>query len=739
MTAGPERAAAWLLALWAGLAQAGPQLGASWSLCTTTPPSTPAPEPPRPGAPVQIEAERVLLTAGDSARFSGEVLIRRQDQRLRADRASYDLRADRVEARGDVEYAMPGLAVIAEHARMRLEGRRGRLDAAEYWLEARHGSGRAETVRMDGPETRLARVTYTTCDPDDVDWELSARRLTLHHDRGVGEARGVVTRFKGVPLFYSPYLSFPLDDRRKSGFLVPSVGRSDDSGTDVSVPYYLNLAPEYDATLTPRYLSERGAMLGAELRYLTPGGRGQLYGEGLPDDDLFGEDRGYARLEHDERFGARWRASVRAEDVSDTSYFDDLGGSLDAVSRTHLPRRASLAYAGPAVSAHTRVDAYQTIDPTLSPRQHPYERLPRVALDVHPRARWLGLEASLETEAVSFEHDVKVDGARLDAYPRLALPLGAPGYFVTPAAGLRYTAYELNGAAPGADTTPTRTVPITSLDTGLVFERDTRWGETALIQTLEPRLFYLYVPFRAQDDLILDADGTPAVFDTGRLDLNLTSLFRENRFSGPDRIGDADQLTTALTSRVLERDSGREWLRASLGQIHYFRDREVTLPGEPTGTDARSPLVADLALTPTEAWMLHGGLRWDPVEEVTEVGSVRIQYRPRGDKIVNLAYRQRRGVLEQTDLSFVWPLTRRWHAVGRWSYSLREDLTLEGLGGLEYESCCWALRLVGRRYVNDQADGAEAAIMLQLELKGLTSIGETVGRLLERDILGYRR
>ena len=338
----------------------------------------------------------------------------------------------------------------------------------------------------------------------------------------------------------------------------------------------------------------------------------------------------------------------------------------------------------------------------------------------------LGLDYSLNTEWVQFQHNDLVTGTRLDVMPGISLPLVTPGAFAIPSIKGRYTAYQLDDSLPADQREPDRSVSIFSLDSGLIFERS---ASQRTRQTLEPRLFYLYVPYMAQDDL--------PVFDTNEYDFSFGQLFREERFSGPDRVSDADQLTLALTTRVLDNASGRERFRASLGQILYFEDRRVTLPGKPVETREESDLAAELAATLGRHWSARGSLLWDPETEQTSRASTRIQYRRHGEQVINLGHRFRDDDFEQGELSFAWPVAQRWSSVGRWVYDIDNRRSQEAMAGLEYESCCWAARLVSRRYITDGGTEYNNGVYFQLVLKGFTSVGNDIEDLLEEGILGY--
>jgi LPS-assembly protein len=372
-----------------------------------------------------------------------------------------------------------------------------------------------------------------------------------------------------------------------------------------------------------------------------------------------------------------------------------------------------------------QIQDYQTIDDAILPIDDPYRRVPQLLAN----ASWpVGvMRLGLVGEVVNFDRDVGVTGWRLNAAPSLELPITRPGWFVTPAVSLDHTRYQLSGTLPGTETDPTRTAPIASLDTGMVLERSL--NGTNRLQTIEPRLLYVHIPYRNQD-------GLP-VFDTITPDINLVQLYRKNRFLGVDRIGDTDQLSIGVTSRVLDVASGRELMTATIGQTRYFSDRGVTLPGTSVSTFEESDYIAQLRFLIWENVNFDFGHQWGTGENGTTKSEARLQYRPASSKILNLAYRFRRDSLEQGDLSWSWPVTTQWNFVGRYNFSFRDQEVLEQFFGLEYESCCWGLRLVSRRHISTRDGTRDSSFGLQLVLKGMTSVGTAADKLLERGILGY--
>lgn len=682
---------------------------------------------------VDLEADSAAASADRVYTLSGDAVVRYGDRRLTASDMVYRQQTGEIEASGGIHLTGPDLLVSGESARLQLQEDRGTLSGITYALPGQHARGAAGQLSLVGAgQLRLEDASYTTCAPGNRDWLLSAGEVEIDHGEGTVTARNARLNFKRVPLLYTPYISFPLDDRRKSGLLFPKLGTTDETGIDVSIPYYWNIAPNRDATFTPRVMTDRGTMLGGEFRFLTPHSNGVLGAEYLPSDKEFGdESRRFVSLSHTASPTPRLETRIVAGDVSDPFYFGDLGTDLMASSQTSLERTANAIWHGGGWNLGLTVQDFQNLDTTIASADRPYRQLPQIVYELVPAQRFLGLSSSVQAELNYFTHsdDTVIRGTRIDLQPRLSLPLRRSAWYVEPAAGLRHTAYWLENNTPGADESPDRTTPVYSVDAGMFFERSGRWSNRPYIQTLEPRLFYLYVPER-------DQNGLP-VFDTGNYDFNFWTLFRENRFNGPDRMGDANQLALALTSRFLDTASGRQLLRMSLGSLFYFKDRTVTLPGDTADLDSSSDIIGEVSLALTSHWSARGEVLWNPHLSRTERNNYRLQYRLGPRRLVNLGYRFRDGIQEQSDVSFLWPVGPSWHLVGRWYYDLNADETIETLGGLAYERCCWGVQLLARNYINNDGTARTTAVFLQLEFKGLGKLGTSVDDALERGILGY--
>jgi len=701
-----------------------------WALCP--PVAHPAPlQATADTDTINLQADEAHGSKDSVYTLEGNAVAVYAGQRLEADNIVYRQEIGRIEARNGIRYTKQGLYARGESATFNLDREEGELSNVDYVLYEQHGRGAAESSTFSGTtEQHLTNAFYTTCPEGNSDWVLSARKVDLDQETGTGTARDAKLSFKGVPFLYTPYATFPIDDRRKSGLLLPRVGQTEDTGLDISTPVYWNIAPNRDMTIIPRYLSDRGAMLGTEYRYLYPHSSGRFTADYLPSDKLRNDDtRSLVSLRHHWTPMPRLRTNITASDASDVYYFEDLGNSLLQTSQTNLERTAAADYYGDWWNLGMMVQDYQTVSPTIPPAKRPYKQLPQIVFNATPEQRLLGIKVEANAELNYFKHsDTSLpEGSRVDIQPRLSLPVRHAAWYVEPAASVRYTAYNLDNTAPNADKSPSRTTPIASLDTGMFFERNGSWGDRDYVQTLEPRLFYLYVPKRDQDNL--------PVFDTGDYDFNFWTLFRENRFSGPDRMGDANQLAMALTTRILDPASGRQALRASLGSLLYFRDRTVTLPGDPIETTNSSNLIGELGLALSDYWNADAELHWDPHDSTLDRNDYRLQYIRGPRQQVNLSYRERLDSLEQADLSFLWPLSPKWHLVGRWYYALDEKVTIEVLGGVGYESCCWSLQLLTQSYISNTAGDRNNSIYLQLELKGLGMLGNQIDDALDRAIL----
>lgn len=690
----------------------------------------------RDGIKVVAQAELPIKVTGGGAEVTREgdftlsngVVVRQGDRTMNARSATYDAASQRFEVEGDVEYRDPDLRLKGASGSWGVNGG-GQFIGTEFELPARPARGSAAKLGMTpAGGLQMRGVSFTTCPAGNSDWILRASSIDIDQRRQQGKGRNVRVELKGVPILYAPVISFPVGDARKSGFLFPSPGTSNKSGFEFGAPYYFNLAPNYDLTLEPQLLSRRGLGLGAQFRYLTVHSRGRLGTRFLPSDDLAMRDRSLSSLWHQTDFTDNLRLSASFEHASDSRYFEDFGLGPDGTSVTFLDRYLSLAWLGRNWRFDGRVQDFQTIDLTVDPLARPYSRLPQLAFTGAWPLAGNRLITSLDADATWFNRDQGTTGLRMDLMPRVAWPMRGPGSYLEPSAAYRLTNYRLSNLAPGADDAPNREASILSLDAGLVFEREAS-SRRRLLRTLEPRLRYNWIPFREQSDL--------PVFDTALPDLNLVQLFRTNRYVGADRLGDANELAVGLTTRFINADSGQQFLSATIGQRYFFERPRVVLPGEPAETRDASNMVGEIEMTAYRNWSARFAMEWDRAASNTLLGQASVQYKPENDTVVNVGYRYREGLLEQWDTSAAWRLSTNWQVFLRQVYSLRDKTSIDRFAGFEYGGCCWSVRLIGRHYISNRTGENDTSVMLQLELKGLSSVGTSDDTFLRRGIRGY--
>jgi LPS-assembly protein len=684
------------------------------------------------GGPLVILAGPGVSGNPDEQRFPNGIEFTYQGGRVVAARAVRSLTDQSIEGGGSVTLEGRGFVVFAEDWRYDEDTRemRFRGSGVNFTDEsAQSARASADEIVYSAAERRfsLTELSFTTCPEDRVAWEFRARLLTIDEADAVGILRGATLRFKNVPVFKTPYFSVPLDDRRKSGFLTPKIAERDRIGFDVMVPYYLNLAPNYDLLLEPRYMEDRGTQIGSRFRYLMPRSTGELDIEYQDDDRVLDRSRYFVDFGHETLFGVNWVLTANIENVSDAAYFEDLGENLGTISQTHLERYVDLAYYGPRWSLITRAQEYQTIDNQIAPADRPYERLPQMLFHGRWGDRVIGFESL--AEAVKFDRTIGETGWRLDTTHELSLRFTRPGYYVTPAIGFRQTNYHVDGEPGAPSRSLARDLPVTSLDAGLKFER-TAGSTGSWIQTIEPRLLYVRIPYEDQTEL--------PVFDTIVPDFNLVQLFSKYQFVGGDRVADTDQVSVGLTTRLIQSASGRERLSATLGQTRYRDPRRVLLPGESSIDSTRSDYVAELLVNLSTKWNMDVGYQWNGETEETVRAETRFEYRPEDDRLFGVGYRMRDDLLEQGDLSLIWPVTDRWRVIGQYSYSLLESKPLERFAGIEFEACCWRLRVTNRHYIVRSTGETDSTISFELELKGLARNRATPEELLGRVILGSR-
>ncbi|MFO1401491.1 MAG: LPS-assembly protein LptD [Steroidobacteraceae bacterium] len=676
--------------------------------------------------PIEWSSDLLKANVKGDTELSGAVSLRMGERAMRADQLVYDAASNSVRLTGRVDYRDPSIHVEGDSGFYGDDGAQFRAARFELLQQPGRGAARSVDLRPSGA-VELRDVTYTTCPKGAADWQIRAGRITLHTDTKRGVGHNARLDFKNVPVMYIPYISFPLSDARQSGFLFPTVGSSSRSGAVITVPWYWNIAPQQDLTLEPTLYARRGIDLGAEYRLLTESMRGTLQVNVLPHDRLADTRRSYLQLRDRWQLPRGWRLDIDAADASDVHYFEDFADGSQSSSVIFLARRAQLSYRDDTWLLGADFRHFQTLHTALTASQRPYAQFPRLSASGRWRAL-RGVGMGVDGEVTGFTRADGIGGWRANLRPEFSYDFARPGWYLRPAAAWDFTAYALRHAAAGTDGSPTRSLPVLSLDAGLDFERDAGSRGARRI-TLEPRLYYLYVPYRDQSAIPL--------FDTALPDTNIVTLFRPNRYIGGDRLSDANEVTLGLTTQAFASRSGQRFLSATLGESFYLDEPRVTLPGEAAIVRHRSALIADIDWRAWRDLGLRYVLAWDPETARTARASVTLQYRRSGQQVANLSYRYLRGQMEQADASLAWPLGRHWDAYARGVYSLMDRKSIENFAGFQYRGSCWALRLVTRRSVSSRTGTIDSGFYLQLELNGLSSVGTGADAFLERSIRGY--
>jgi LPS-assembly protein len=703
----------------------------------------------------------------------------KSDQTVHADRLLYDQETGDAEGFGSVVVDQTGTTVSGPYMKLNVDTHAGFIPQPVFFLKENDGRGSGEMLHMqDQQHFTLDNGIYTTCPANDQDWFVKMDTLEIDRVEQVGVAHNAWIEFLDVPILYSPRMDFPLGNQRRSGFLAPIMGGSTKGGSELTVPYYWNIAPNMDATISPRMMMKRGVMLNNEFRYLEPGYSGEVHADVLPNDPLTQSNRARFGLKHNQTLGSGFSTSVNFNRVSDNAYYRDLATVVNVATQVNLLQDASLTYGAGWWSSTARVQRFQTLQDPLAPIGLPYARLPQIT--VNAAQKYAGANVAVMGEYVSFSHPTALNGQRVVFIPSVSYPLiSTPAYYLTPKFTLHNTQYVMgnNNATALADTS--RTLPMFSLDSGVAFERNFDLLGKAYLNTLEPRAFYVYVPYRNQDML--------PVFDSGQAPFSFAQMFTENRLVGNDRVGDANQLTLAVTSRFLDQDTGAEHLKLTIGERFSFTPPQVNLVA-PTTTTNKSDILLGASGRVYGAWSFESELQYSPAMALVQHYNVMARYRPESGKVLNLGYRfvsdtigtlipgvatatgsaMVNGIiyptiwgvpyttiggnnysvaspaLRQINVSGQWPLSNHLHAMGQWNYSFLDSRLLSGVVGLEYDQSCWTMRLVAHSYTAGTVQTATGVapqtvtgIFLQLELNELIKIGSDPLQLLKQSVPGY--
>ncbi len=695
------------------------------------------PEPAQ-ATPIFMYADQIEGVKDVQIEATGHVEMRKLGQRVWADYLLYLQQSQDLHATGAVRLEQNNSVLRGPELRMNLDSGAGDMPQPQYELGDTGGHGKADSLHMSSRENYdLKDATYTTCPIDQEDWMLKAGSLNLDQNTHIGVAEDVTVSWLGVPFLYTPWMDFPLDNQRKSGFLGPTFGATTKGGSELSIPYYWNIAPNMDATLAPRLMQKRGILFNNEFRYLRPTFGGNIRANVLPSDALTNTSRSYIGLQHQHTLPFGILGAINYNYASDNAYFRDMSGSANTASQVHLLRDGMLTYAGEGRwwTAQMRVQRFQTLQDPAAPIATPYHRTPQMTLSA---ARPFGdANFKFSGEFVDFSHPTAVNGQRVVFYPSVSYPLIAtPGFYLTPKLGWHNTYYSLgsNNAAQRPNN-QSRSLPIASLDTGLAFEREMEISGHSYLQTLEPRAYFVHIPY--QDQSLMP------VFDTAQAGFNFGQIFSENRFVGNDRIGDASQVTAALTSRIIDPETGDEQMRFMLGERFSAISPKVNLV-VPTGTTNKSDILLGFSARASRDWSFDSLLQYNPNVGRKELFNSSARYQPEPGKVLNLSYRYMRSSLNlpnnaainHVSVSAQWPLYGRWSSVIRNNYSLQENRVVEALAGLEYNQDCWTVRMVAQRFAISK-NQTSTGLFLQLELNGLVRVGPDPLQALRQGIPGY--
>ncbi len=646
-----------------------------------------------------VEADQMQRHANNILDFSGNVVFERFDLRLKA-----------------------------EHLRFDQQNHSGTLSSPEFDLRGRHGRGSADKITiLDESRRHFDNIIYTSCDPGERDWHLSGNQFEIDDERGLGTAWHTILYFQDVPFFYFPYFQFPVDDRRMSGMLTPSISISNTDNSNLVIPIYWNIAPNFDTTFTPAWYPERGLLYQSEHRYLFQHNRGQFDFAQL-DDKVENQSRWFNKWQHNSNYKEQNLSGyLLLQEVSDEDYLDDFSSLVPATDRTnHLDRKLLLSHSGEYWNSSLLWQNYQTVDSSIAATSRPYQRLPRLSIDSQYPVLENGLRFNVSSELVHFKRESSITGNRAHLLPTVSWDSNASWYFFKPQLQYALTQYELDNNSLG-DNSIQRSIPIASIDSGLIFERIAGPGD-GWLQTLEPRLYFVHIPYQDQSEI--------PDFDAALRSDSYTSFFTANRFSGADRIGDTDQVTFGLGSRIYDSDSGNQLAYARFAQVFYADDRLVSL-GEGVQQQSRSNLIAHLDITPNANLKIGTTLIYH--EELEEFSERKFSINwARNGIAANLEHYFEDQELEQSLISVVYPVNENWTVFAKYHESHLFDMPVENIFGLNYESCCWGFKILASEVSDDDFIETEKSLFFEFTLKGLSQAGYDVDNYLETAIPGYQ-
>lgn len=713
---------------------------------------------------VEIEGDNLETLLDRKMKAKGNAILKKGNKTIKAEVIEYDEISEKLTTTGNTNIDLENMHLTGSKLTYKLSDETGRMDDATFNFKPdnrqekssiKNGSlitkrtydyrGSAKTIFFEGEDKkRLETSKVTTCEADSDDWYLKSSNMEVNTKTDRVKASNTVVEFKGLPVLYTPYINFSLNQNRKSGFLSPTFGTTSKSGFDFQIPYYFNLSPNMDATLTARYLGKRGAQADGEFRYLEENYSGKNQVQFMNHDESSGKDNRYfVNLQHKHNFGNGWSGSYEFQKVSDDAYFSDLATMIQVTSVVNLPQRANINYSGDAWKFSALTEKYQTL---TSKDNSPYQRLPQ--LDLSGKKEYENYILDIKSQWVYFDRDNKFDGtytanekvsgSRLSMTPSITIPITETYGYIKPKFSTNIRSYSLNNLSASTTYKSQDIVtPIMSVDSGMYFDRSINLFNQNYTNTLEPRLFYVYIPYKNQSNLPL--------FDSGLSDLNMQTLFSENQYNGQDRINDANQLTAALTSKFIDKN-GKERLSGVIAQRYYFEDRKI-FGDSVDAKKANSDIFAGATARLANSLNLDGMWQYDPTANKILRNTISARYNPEPGKMLNISYRMIDNVISGTDdlktmnVAGQWPLGNRFYSIGRFNYDLKTSQTVEVLGGIEYDGGCWVARTIFDRISLPTSPAANYTLFMQLELNGLGAIGTDANKLnsfLYRNVPGVR-
>ena len=709
---------------------------------------------------VEIEGDSLETLLDRKMKAKGNAILKKGNKTIKAEVIEYDQISEKLITQGNTSIDLEKISLSGTKLNYRLSDQTGKMEDATFNIKSDKKEetivqkgiqvtkryydfrGDAKAIFFEGEnKTKLESSRLTTCEVDSNDWYIKSKNMEIDTKKDQVKASHASLDFKGVPIFYMPSTSFSLNKNRQSGFLSSTFGTTSKSGFEFRVPYYFNISPNMDATLTARYLGKRGPLADGEFRYLTENYSGINQLQYMNHDQSSGQDNRYfLKLNHQHQFGRGWSGSYDLQKVSDNTYFSDLATMIQVTSVVNLPQRVNLNYSGDIWKLNLLTEKYQTL---TNASNSPYQRLPQVNLSgkkdydnfiLDLKSQWTLFERD-DKFASTFTDAQKITGSRFTMTPAITIPLTSEYGYIKPKVSANIRSYNLNNSS---DNNKDIVTPIFSLDSGVYLDRNINFLNQNYTNTLEPRLFYVYIPYKDQSVL--------PNFDSGLADLNMQTLFYENQYNGQDRINDANQLTASLTSKFLDKN-GKERLSAIIAQRYYFEDRRVFGNDLTEAKKANSDIFMGASAKLPNSLNLDAMFQFDPTSNSLLRSTLGSRYNPEPGKMLNVSYRLIDNIIDNNqDLEVFnaagqWPLGNRFYSIGRYNYDLKSSQTIEVLAGLEYDGGCWVARSIFDRISLPTSPNPNYAFFIQLELNGIGSIGSDANKLnnfLYRNVPGLR-